>query len=750
MKKNELTIAIAGNPNSGKTTVFNTLTKSRQVVGNWPGVTVELKEGFYTYNGKKIRVIDLPGIYSLSASSEDERVARDYLLSHQADLVLQVVDASNLQRNLYLTTQILEMKVPLIIVLNMMDLLESNNLHLELDHFQKHVDCPVIPVTANKNRGFDALLSQIEEIAASKHISSTKVQYDSIVEMALEVLEPQVVVFAEKYNIDSRWLALRSLEDNYIAEKYTEGKADGIIAEQVCRIEHHTGDPIDVVMADGRHGFVKGLVRDTLHRKTANLRDLTDTIDKFVLNRYLGIPFFLVVMMLVFYLTMNVGSPFIDFFDSFMGTIFVDGFRVLLEAISLPAWLVTLLADGLGGGVQTVSTFIPPIFFIFLSLSILEDSGYMSRAAFVMDRFMRTIGLPGKAFIPMLVGFGCNVPAILATRTLENNRDRILTIIMNPFMSCGARLPVYSIFVAAFFSHRAGFTLFSIYFTGIVLAILSGLLFKSTILKGEISTFVMELPPYHIPTINGIMLHTWLRLKSFILRAGQVIIIIVLILSFLNSIGTDGTFGNEDSENSVITFLAKKTTPVFRPMGIQNDNYPATVGLIAGVFAKEAVIGSLDALYTQQEHQEKTEEQEIEEFNFWDSIAEAFLAIPAGFGLAETGLAEDKGKLVGMVQKGFKGDRAAAFAFLLFVLIYAPCVAVISAIYRETNMGWTVFVVGYLTVLAWIIATLYYQIATFAAHPAVSLMWIAICLAAFAAFYLALKLKPSQFLGKAA
>lgn len=742
---NNLTIAIVGNPNSGKTTVFNALTKSRQVVGNWPGVTVELKEGIYQYGDHRVKVVDLPGIYSLSATSEDERVARDYILSHQADMVIQVVDASNLQRNLYLATQILEMQVPLVIVLNMMDILEANKQHLELEHFQTHLNCPVITLVASKNKGIDNLLAQIEETAKSRHISATRVHYDSIVEMAVRTLCPLIEPFAEKYKVAKRWLALRVLEDEQITARYTEGKLDQEIAEQIHRIEHHTGDPIDVVMADGRHGFVKGLVRDTLHHKPSNLRDLTDSIDKFVLNRYLGIPFFLVVMMMVFYLTMNVGAPFIDFFDKLMGTIFVDGLRFLLEAVSLPAWLITLLADGLGGGIQTVSTFIPPIFFIFLSLSILEDSGYMSRAAFVMDKFMLTIGLPGKAFIPMLVGFGCNVPAIMATRTLENNRDRILTIIMNPFMSCGARLPVYSIFVAAFFSERAGFTLFSIYFTGVVLAVLSGLLFKSTILKGEISTFVMELPPYHIPTINGIMMHTWLRLKSFIIRAGQVIIIIVLVLSFLNSIGTDGSFGNQDSEKSVITYIAKKVTPVFRPMGIQNDNYPATVGLISGVFAKEAVIGSLAALYSQQED---TADQ-IEHFDFWQGIADAFTAIPAGFGIIkEAAVSQDKHELIGLVQKGFKGDRAAGFAFLLFVLIYAPCVAVISVIYKETSLGWATFVVGYLTSLAWIVATLYYQINTFIQHPAQSAMWIAISLAAFLLFYIVLKFQPSKFMKK--
>lgn len=746
--KNKLTIALAGNPNSGKTTVFNALTGSKQVVGNWPGVTVELLEGYFQKDDLQVQVVDLPGIYSLAATSEDERVARDFILSGKADIVVQVIDSSNLQRNMYLTTQILELEIPLILVLNMMDLLKASKMELEIEHFAKHLDCPVLEMTASKKAGVNDLKEQIIKSARELHVSSTHIMYDSVVENAVKRLQPLVKPHASEMDTALRWLTLRILEDETVREKVDDQALLSKVDEEVKHIEHHTGDPIDVVMADGRHGFVKGLVRDTLHKHSANLRDLTDSIDKFVLNRYLGIPLFLLVMMGVFYLTMNIGAPFIDFFDGFTGTIFVDGFRVILESLKFPVWLITLLADGLGGGIQTVSTFIPPIFFIFLALSILEDSGYMARAAFVMDRFMRTIGLPGKAFIPMLMGFGCNVPAIMATRTLENNRDRILTIIMNPFMSCGARLPVYSIFIAAFFSHNAGLILFAIYMTGVTLAILSGLLFKSTILKGEISTFVMELPPYHIPTWNGIMQHTWLRLKSFILRAGQIIVIIVLILSFLNSIGTDGSFGNNDSDKSVVTWLAKQITPVFHPMGIKNDNYPATVGLISGVFAKEAVIGSLDALYSQQDVEERSimESEEEEKFNFWHGIAEAFMAIPQGFGFIDTDEdADNSNELSGLVKKGFDGDRYAGFAFILFVLIYAPCVAVIGAIYRETSLGWAAFVVTYLTVLAWIVSTIYYQIATFITHPGSSMMWIAIAVLIFVIFYIFLRLKPSKF-----
>jgi len=420
------------------------------------------------------------------------------------------------------------------------------------------------------------------------------------------------------------------------------------------------------------------------------------------------------------------------------------------------------LAGGIGGGIQTVATFIPPIFFMFLSLSILEDSGYMSRAAFVMDRFMRFIGLPGKAFIPMLVGFGCNVPAIMATRTLENNRDRILTILINPFMSCGARLPVYVLFATVFFPKNGGLIVFAIYMMGILLAIFSGLLFKRTILKGETSTFVMELPPYHIPTFNGIMMHTWQRLKSFLIRAGKVIIVVVIILSFLNAIGNDGSFGNEDSENSLLSSIGKSITPIFKPMGIQESNWPATVGLFTGIFAKEAVVGTLDNLYTSLDKSPKIEEKE--KFDFWTGIVESFQSIGDGLaGIGETfkdplGItvednlenlntqADEQKVNIGTFKemKTRFGSKSAAFAYLLFILIYMPCVAAIAAVYRETNLKWAIFSVLYLTILAWIISTLFYQASMFAIQPAISTMWIFGLVIISIATYLVMKIKSKN------
>lgn len=744
MKK--FTIALAGNPNSGKTTVFNALTGSKQTIGNWPGVTVEKKVGSYVDGDITVNVVDMPGIYSFSAFSQDEKVSRDYILSKEADLVVQVLDASNLQRSLYLTVQLIEMNVPLVLVLNMMDTLKDKNMTLDVEHFTQHIDCPVVTANASKKEGMDKLKEIIKQEAHKITPPSFDISYDTMLEKEIKLIEAEVTEEAKVAGMAPRWLALKVLESDPIADPFLTAKVEKVKDEAVKRIEKHTGDPIDVVIADGRYAFIRGLVKDVLVIKTVTRETVTDIIDKIVINKYLGIPIFLLVMMGVFYLTMNVGEPFIDFFDGLFGTIFIDGFRVVLNALSTPEWLTTLLANGIGGGLQTLATFIPPIFFIFLSLSILEDSGYMSRAAFIMDRFMRAIGLPGKAFIPMLVGFGCTVPAIMATRTLENNRDRMITILMNPFMSCGAKIPVYTLLVAAFFSKTAGLIMFSIYFSGIILAILSGFLFKSTILKGEAATFVMELPTYHIPTFNGVMLHTWNKLRSFMFKAGKIILLIVVLVSFVNSIGTDGSFGNDDSSKSVLTWVGKKTTPIFRPMGITDDNWPATVGLFTGIFAKEAVIGTMDALYTQRDPNWSSDTAVDEEFSFWGGIKDAFIAIPVGFGWMEGDEEAESSALIGYVQQGFNGDKFAAYAFLLFILIYAPCVAAIGAIYRETNLNWTIFAVSYLTILAWIVATLFYQITTFAAHPLSSTMWIAISVASFLVFYISLVYKKKPLL----
>ncbi|MBT3191359.1 MAG: Fe(2+) transporter permease subunit FeoB [Verrucomicrobia bacterium] len=727
------TIAIAGNPNCGKTTVFNALTGSRQRVGNWPGVTVERLEGNYRHDDSDVLAVDLPGIYSFSANSPDEEVARSYILDSKPDVVVNILDATNLERNLYLTTQLLDMKVPLVVGLNMMDLAEQRHLHIEIEHLAKHLDCPVVPIIASKGKGIDALKAAVSQVAQSHHISSTNVVYDSEVEVAVERLRPLVSEAATRHSVADRWLAIKLLEEDPLAAEITANAHAELVNSEIARISRHVGDSTDIVLADGRYGFIHGLARDVLHRKLELRRTVTDLIDRVILNRALGIPLFFLIMYAVFFLTVGVGAPFIDFFDTFCGTVFVDGVRALLESLHAPAMLVTFLADGIGSGIQTISTFIPPIFFIFFCLAILEDSGYMSRAAFVMDRLLRTVGLPGKAFIPMLVGFGCNVPGIMATRTLENERDRRMAIIMNPFMSCGARLPVYTMFAVVFFPKHGSLLIFGLYLTGILLAVLTGLLLKRTLMPGEPSTFVMELPPYHVPTLAGIMHHTWHRLKGFIVRAGRVILTVVILMSLLSAV--DGMHADSKRKQGIkanpettLSRCGKFITPILSPMGIEEDNWPATVGLIAGVFAKEAVAGTLDSLYRQDI------EESSESFSFWGGIADAFAAIPAGFS-ALIFRTEEEGATqsprIGM--RNAFGSTASVVAYLLFVLLYCPCLAVVGAVYGETNLRWATFTVGYLTLLAWVVATLFYQVATFAAHPESAALWISVCLGIMAA-----------------
>jgi len=719
-----ISVAIAGNPNCGKTTLFNALTGSRQRVGNWPGVTVERLEGRYSHAGRVVTLVDLPGIYSFSAYSPDERVSREYILHDRPDVVVNVLDATNLERNLYLTTMLLDMQVPMVVVLNMIDLAKMRHLRIEVEHLARHLDCPVIPVTASKGLGIAELREAIQRVAESRHIPAARVVYNTVVETVIGRLQPHVTPAAHAAHVDPRWLAIKLIEEDQIAATITDEAHGQRVISELEYIHRHTGDPADIVVADGRYGFIRGLVRDVLHRDLELRRTVTDLIDRVILNRLLGIPLFFAVMYAVFYITVNIGSPFIDFFDRLCGTIFVDGVRHVLERVQMPDVLVAFVADGIGQGVQTISTFIPPIFLIFLCLSFLEDSGYMARAAFVMDRLLRVIGLPGKAFLPMLVGFGCNVPGILATRTLENERDRRLAMLMNPFMSCGARLPVYTMFAVIFFPQHGGQLIFGLYMTGIVLAVLTGLLLKRTLLPGEPGTFVMELPPYHMPTLNGILFHTWHRLKGFIVRAGRVILAVVILTSAIGALdvalhkGVQGA--DEDrTQTGLLARTGRLITPVFAPMGVRQDNWPATVGLIAGVFAKEAVAGTLDSLYRREVAEEDAE------FSFRAEIVDAFLAVPQGFaalfGVDEESL-DDQGTQ-GVIREAF-GSSAAVIAYLLFILLYCPCVAVIGAIYQESDLKWTVFSVAYLTVLAWVVATLFYQLAVFVQQPIVSSAWV--------------------------
>ncbi|MFA5167371.1 MAG: Fe(2+) transporter permease subunit FeoB [Candidatus Omnitrophota bacterium] len=747
-------IGIVGNPNSGKTTLFNELTGSKQRVGNWPGVTVEKKSGYFIHQDRRIEAVDLPGIYSLSSTSLDEEIARDYILKEKPDLIVNIVDASNLERNLYLTTQLIEMKVPLLVVLNMMDMVRQRNIRIKTDELARLLDCPVVTTVANKGKGLEEAKDMICQMSQEKKISTADVYFPKEIEEAIGRLQARIGDGSGKTPYDPRWAATKLLEEDIETSLISPGcDQHAAVEAEKNRIRKVLGEDPDILIADSRYGFVNSLCRKTVDKRNAVKKTVSDNLDRIFLNRFLGIPLFLAAMYFTFWITINFGGCFIDFFDGVFGTVFVDGFRIVLEAVRTPVFLTTLLANGVGGGIQTVATFIPPIFFIFLCLAILEDSGYMARAAFVMDRFMRWIGLPGKAFVPMLVGFGCNVPAIMATRTLDNEKDRIMTIMMNPFMSCGARLPVYALFTAAFFPKNGGNVIFALYLTGIVLAIMTGFILKKTLLKGRTSAFILELPPYHIPTFQGVLVHTWERLKAFIWRAGKAILLVVVILSFLNSLGTDGSFGNENSEKSVLSKIGKSIAPIFRPMGMTEENWPAAVGIFTGIFAKEAVVGTLDALYSKIDTKEAAEESKEESFDLAGGLRDALATIPKNLSGLElpfsfTGLIgadvdsavedlEVKDETYSALKRRFDG-KAGAFAYLLMILLYMPCVAAVAAVYRELNLGWTIFSSVYLSALAWLMSTAFYQVSRFGEHPASSLVWIVFCLGVVLLFIVAL------------
>ncbi|WP_139324969.1 Fe(2+) transporter permease subunit FeoB [[Limnothrix rosea] IAM M-220] len=741
-------IALIGNPNSGKTTLFNDLTGANQRTGNWPGVTVDRKEGKYIYDDIEVTVVDLPGVYSLDAEDDntglDELIARDYLLTGEADLVINIVDASNLERNFYLTTQIIEMHLPMVTVLNMMDVAKEQGLEINTKELSQRLGCFVIPISAFLGEGITLLRSKINELIKNPGNLPTVVAYPAVIEDSIHLIEPLIEEKGRNKKISTRWFALKLLEyEDSVAPEVRGKKVDEIVIKNRRKIHQLLNEDIDIIVADSRYGFIRSLMKSAVKQTRTISSTTSDKIDQIVLNRWIGMPLFLVVMYLMFFVAINIGGAFIDFFDISVGTVFVDAPQAWLESISAPGWLIGFVT-AIGGGVQTVATFIPQIGLLFVILSILEDSGYMARAAFVMDKLMRVVGLPGKSFVPMLVGFGCNVPAIMATRTLENKRDRLMTIMMNPFMSCGARLPVYALFAAAFFPQNGQNLVFGLYLIGIGAAIFTGIVMKNTIMEGEASPFVMELPPYHIPRFKGIMIRAGDRLKSFMVRAGKVIVLMVMILSLLNSVGTDGSFGAQDSKGSILSATSRAVTPLFAPMGIERDNWPATVGIFTGVFAKEAMVGSLDSLYGQLAIEEESEAVEEESsFDFGGGIGEAFATIPANFAdlgnqmldplglsvgeVTDQAMAADEQEVAtgtfGQMSQRFKNPTA-AFAYLLFVLMYFPCVAATGAVYRETNLGWTLLVAGWTTGLGYWVAVMFYQIATFSLHPVSSMAWV--------------------------
>ena len=604
-----LTIALAGNPNCGKTSLFNLLTKSRQHIGNWPGVTVEKKEGTLKFKGESYKVIDLPGTYSLGAYSEDEIVARNYILKDKPDVVINVVDATNLERNLYLTTQLIEMGANVVIALNMIDQAESLNIEIDTNKLSKRLGVPIIKTSA------------------------------------LKLLE----------------------NDEYIKDKIKQLNSPSIftkLEESNKTIEKNIGFEADMSIVDKRYSFISSITEDVIKKPSEKQVTTTEKIDKIVTNKYLGIPIFALIMYCLYELTFIIGAGIQEWFGDIIakaGVIVSEWF----SNMGAPELLVGFIDKGLFGGVGAVLSFLPLIMVMYFLLGLLEDSGYMARAAYVMDRLMRGLGLHGKTFVSMIVSVGCNVPGIMSTRTLENKKDRMIAILINPFISCGARMPIYAVFVEAFFPTHQGLVLFSLYVLGIIVALISGKIFSKTLFKGESSYFVMELPAYRMPSIKNVFLLMWEKAGAFFKKAGMIIFPMIIVLWALSVL----PLGVEpNSEHSILGMIGSFVAPLFVLAGY--GTWQAGVSLITGILAKESVVATMGMVY-------------------------------AGV--------EEGEALINVIQQVF--TPLSAVSFLVMTLLYTPCLAALGAIKRETNsMKWTIFSAVYTFVIALVLSTLVYQV----------------------------------------
>nr|WP_174888892.1 Fe(2+) transporter permease subunit FeoB [Candidatus Hamiltonella defensa] len=728
MKK--LTIGLIGNPNTGKTTLFNQLTGAHQRVGNWAGVTVERKEGEFNTSEYQVTLVDLPGIYSLTTISEqtslDEKIASEYILDNKADLLINVIDASNLERNLYLTLQLLEWEIPCILALNMLDIAQNQHIDIDIATLSTQLGCPVVPLISTQARGIKELKHTINSFQSDVRQINKKddlVKYPSCLISALNQLI-EIIPHDKIPEQKRRWLALQMLEGDIYS--ISQAKKSGTFEAELNKIlEQNRHNDSDVVIANARYQSIKSITDAVIRTEQLSGHRTTEVLDRFILHRWLGVPLFLFVMYLMFILAINVGGAFQPLFDIGSSAFFIKGTQWLGYQLHFPDWLTVFLAQGIGGGINTMLPLVPQIAMMYLFLSFLEDSGYMARAAFVMDRFMQLIGLPGKSFVPLIVGFGCNVPSIMGARTLEAPRERLITIMMAPFMSCGARLAIFAVFSAAFFGKSGASVVFSLYLLGIAAAILTGLLLKYTLVQGEASPFIMELPIYHVPHLKTLLLQTWQRLKGFVIRAGKVIIMASILIGGLNSFSLSGRTV-DNINDSALASVSKELTPLLEPLGIKSDHWQATVGLIAGAMAKEVVVGTLNTLYTAERiHNEPFDPND---FHFLDELAGAIDETWEGLRhsinsnvlsnpiKASQGDGEMTQGSMGVMSQKF-GSDIAAYSYLIFVLLYVPCASVMGAIARETHRGWMIFSILWGLNLAWSFSTLFYQIATFSQDP---------------------------------
>ncbi len=648
--------ALIGNPNSGKTTLFNQLTGSNAKVGNWAGVTVEKKEGSIIYENNEIEIVDLPGIYSLSPFSEEEKVARNFLLGDDFDVIINIIDVSNLERNLYLTTQLLELGKPLILALNMIDSHKYNGGHINILELEKRLNLKCVGICASKNIGINALLSETLHInKVNKFNEKTVIINSEISDLILDIRN-----ILSKNNIEKPlFCSIKYLDgDEEYTKKFASIDFSGILSQ--------TNKEFDIIIAEQRYKFIEEtLIGIYSHSKTVFEETLSDKIDKVVTHKYFGIPIFFFVMFLVFSITFGkLGTFFQNSVSNIMTGVLPVYAEYFLTHLGVSFTLKSLIINGIINGVGMLFTFLPQILMIFLFLSFLEDIGYMSRATFLMDNLLRKIGLSGKAFVPMLMGFGCSVPAILATRTLESKRDRNLCIILTPFMSCGARLPVYVFFASYFFKENATIAIFCIYILGILVAILSGLILKSSVFMGESSSYIMELSPYRLPVLKNVYLNISDRAKEFIERAFTLLLISSIIIWFLQSFDKSLKFVTDNSQ-SIFCDIGKLIAPIFTPLGF--GNWQASVSLLTGFIAKESIISTMEIL-----------------FNSNNISLTSFFTTPQ------------------------------AISFVVFVSLYTPCIVAVTTIRKEMeSLSLTLFAITYHTLTAYIVSFIIYNISIF-------------------------------------
>lgn len=673
--KKHLNVALIGNPNSGKTTLFNQLTGSRQYVGNWPGVTVEKKEGKLSYKNKEIKIIDLPGIYSLSPYSSEEIVTRNCLLHDDVDLIINIIDSTNIERNLYLTTQIMELGKPIVVVLNMIDILEKKGDKIDYHLLSKLLSVAVIPMSANKHDKIENLMDSCLDIINQK--ASSKIQdvqniYAPEIDSILNNIEKILKNSNNKFKVNPRWLAVKLFSEDHDILKNVHLTEDELSKINFYKNSVSPSKNTDrqMIISECRYDYICSVCKKCVHKNLKNDKlSITDKIDKIVTNKFLALPIFLAIMMLIFYITFGpVGNYFKSWAEFLINDIIGNSIEKLLISLNASSWAKSLILDGVVKGVGSVISFFPQIMILFTLLSVLEDSGYMARAAFITDKMLRKIGLSGKAFVPLLMGFGCSVPAVLGTRILEHDKDKKLTILMIPFMSCSAKMPVYSMFISAFFPSHQPIIIFSIYLLGILVAIFTAFLFKNTILKGKEAPFIMELPEYKLPTLKNLSLHVWERLKDFLVKAGTVLVGATIVIWFLQSFNFS-LHTVQDSSDSILAYLGAKIAPIFTLCGF--NDWKASVALISGIIAKESVVSTSAILYNTE---------------------------------ASMGLHHALSQHFSMLS---------AYSFMVFVLLYTPCVAALSAIRKEMkSVKWTTISILYQLITAWFVSALVFQIGT--------------------------------------